>query len=300
MASVKDWEKEAIARATEEANKYKTDNNYLIDNIVNAKNNALANNTLEQQNAIQKLEGQRSGIYSNAEDSAKQLNVNRLMSLKSTQEALNRAGLGTQGIVGTQSAGINNQYGENLTNVLKNRSNQLNELDTNINDTNTQYGIKANDIETQYNTNLANMQKSINDQALEQYNNIYKQYLAMKQQEFENDLATKQYNLSRSKSYSSSGGSTSIFNDNGQADNGYKELGDGTYEKDGKYYALINGQYVELEEKAQDKKETAKKTSKTSTAKKVLSTAANALKTISGVATGSPLLTISGIKNLIK
>ena len=143
----------------------------------------------QQNNAIYKLNANQSTINQSAEDAAKQLYINKMLSLKDNQNSMNRAGLGTQGIVGSQVNSINNNYGTNLTEVLKNKISNLNNLEIQKNDTNTSYDNSRINLLTDYGKNLANLQSEIDDKALNQYNTVYNNYLAMKQQEYENEQA---------------------------------------------------------------------------------------------------------------
>ena len=207
-----DWIKEAEEQAKKYSDSIKTSNQYLIDQLNQARDNSLAqleqsqNSALEklqkqQDNAIYNLNSQKSDIYRTANDNAQQLNINRLLNLKDNQYAMNRAGLGNQGIVGSQVNSINNAYGKDLTSVLNQRTKDLNNLalqlqntnlgyDTNRIDLGNTYATNRANLENQYSSNLANLQREIENQALSQYNNIYNNYLALKQQEAE--LALKQ------------------------------------------------------------------------------------------------------------
>lgn len=232
------WIKEAEEQAKKYSEAIKVNNQYLIDQLTQAKNNSLAQLQQQQQSALEQLQKQQdnaiynlnstqSTINKTAEDNAKQLNINRLLALKNNQEAMNRAGLGTQGIVGSQVNSINNNYGTNLTDVLNQKTTDLNNLALNKNNTNLQYDTnrinlgneyatnKLN-LENEYGNNIASLQKSIEDQALEQYNNVYQTYLALKQQEYENEQAEKaaeeakrqywaSYNLSKNSKVSFDG-----------------------------------------------------------------------------------------------
>ena len=208
-----DWIKEAEEQAKKYSEAIKVNNQYLIDQLNQAKNNSLAQLQQQQQNALEQLQKQQdnaiynlnstqSNINQTAQDNAKQLNVNRLLSLKNNQEALNRAGLGTQGIVGSQVNAINNNYSANLADVLNQKANDLSNLNLTKNNTILQYDTnRANmgneyatnklNLENQYGNSIASLQKQIEDQALEQYNNVYQTYLALKQQEYENQQAEK-------------------------------------------------------------------------------------------------------------
>ena len=212
-----DWIKEAEEQAKRYSDSIKTSNQYLIDQLNQAKNNSLAqleqqqNAALEklqkqQDNAIYNLNSQKSDIYKTATDNAQQLNINRLLNLRDNEQALNRAGLGTQGLVGSQVNSINNAYGKDLTSVLNQRTKDLNNLALQLQNTNLGYDTSRIDLGNQYNTNrlnleneyssnLANLQREIENQALNQYNNIYNNYLNMKQQEYQNEEAKRQFEL---------------------------------------------------------------------------------------------------------
>ena len=134
-----DWIKEAEEQAKRYSDSIKTSNQYLIDQLNKARDNSLSqleqshNSALEnlqrqQDNALYNLNNQKSNIYRTANDNAQQLNINRLLNLRDNQYAMNRAGLGTQGLVGSQVNSINNNYGRNLTDVLNQRVKDLNNL----------------------------------------------------------------------------------------------------------------------------------------------------------------------------
>ena len=236
MSDRAQWIKEAEENAKKYSNLIKQNNQYLIDELVNSKNNSLDQLQKAQDNAIYKINASRSTINQNNEDAAKQLNINRLLALKDNSSSMNRAGLGTQGIVGSQVNSINNNYGTNLTELLKNRTSELNNLEMQKNDANLGYDTDRINLLNEYGKNLANLRSEIDSKALNQYNTSYNQYLNMKQQEyddaqkaaaqaeairqFNDEMAYKRelmaqeklnndrnYNLSLQKLYASSGGS---------------------------------------------------------------------------------------------
>lgn len=238
MSDRAQWIKEAEENAKKYSNLIKQNNQYLIDELVNSKNNSLDQLQKAQDNAIYKINASRSTINQNNEDAAKQLNINRLLALKDNSSSMNRAGLGTQGIVGSQVNSINNNYGTNLTELLKNRTSELNNLEMQKNDANLGYDTDRINLLNEYGKNLANLRSEIDTKALNQYNTSYNQYLNMKQQEyddaqkaaaqaeairqFNDEMAYKRelmaqeklnndrnYNLSLQKLYASSSGSGS-------------------------------------------------------------------------------------------
>ena len=195
------WKQEAEKEAKKYSDNIKQSSQYLIDQLNQQKQNTLEQLQNQQDNAIYNLNTNKSSINQTAEDNAKQANINRLLALKSNEQSLNRAGLGTQGIVGSQNASINNSYGQNLTSILNQKTSDLRELEKEKNDTLLKYNENRLNLSNEYDSNLVNLQSSIDDKALNQYNNVYQNYLAMKQQEWENEQnrlaaeeAIRQYN----------------------------------------------------------------------------------------------------------
>lgn len=185
------WIKEAEENAKRYSDELKKNNQYLIDQLNASKTNTLEQLQKQQNNAIYNVNSNQSAINSSAEDAARQANINRMLALKDNASAMSRAGLSTQGIVGSQVNDINSSYGNNINDILKNKQSQLNELAKQRNDINTQYDTNRINLENEYGNNLANLQSQISDKALNQYNTIYNSYLAMKQQEYENEQAEK-------------------------------------------------------------------------------------------------------------
>ena len=195
------WRKEAEEQAKRQSDAIKNNSQYLIDQLNESKNNALSQLQQQQDNSIYNLNTNKATINSNAEDSAKQANINRLLALKSNEQSLNRAGLGSQGIVGSQNASINNSYGQNLTSILNQKNNDLRELEKEKNDTLLKYNENRLNLENEYGNNIANIRAEIDANALNQYNSTYDTYMAHKQQEYENEQnrlaqqeAIRQYN----------------------------------------------------------------------------------------------------------
>ena len=193
---------------------------------------------------------------------------------------MNRAGLSSQGVVGSQVNSINNNYGTNLNEILKNKANQLQDVDNQINSTNLQYDTNRINSINEYDGNIASLQNQIDQQALSQYNTIYQQILAQKQQEYQNQQAEaerqeaiRQFNEqmayqkardaeSDRQAWAKINASKLGFNDTTNNplgsikynDTGYTVEANGSstpiLESDGKYYYKNGkGQYVDISEK---------------------------------------------------
>lgn len=189
MGKANNWMSEAEQYAKTYSDNIKKNNQYLIDQLTQAKTNNLAQLEAQQQNNVYNLNTNKSTINKTAEDNARQLDVARLLALKSNQQSLNRAGLGTQGVVGSQVNSINNNYNTNLSSVLNDKATALRDLESQKQDSLLQYNTNRLNLENEYNSNLANLQSSIDDKALSQYNTIYSNYLNQKQQEYDNEQA---------------------------------------------------------------------------------------------------------------
>lgn len=201
MGTMNDWIKEANEKAKQYADAIRQNSQASIDQLNQSKSNALAQLQEQQNNALYNLNTNKSTINSTTEENARQLDIARMLALKSNQQSLNRAGLGTQGIVGSQVNSINNNYNTNLASVLNEQATALKDLEKSKNDTITQYNTNKLNLETEYGNNLTNLQQSIDDKALNQYNTVYNNILALKQQEYENQQnelaqqeAIRQYN----------------------------------------------------------------------------------------------------------
>lgn len=218
------WLTEAQQMAKRYAEELKKQNQYLIDQQNAAKQNSISSLENERLNAINNLNSGKETVRQTALDNAKQANINRLLSLKDNQGAMSRAGLSTQGIVGSQVNSINNNYGTALNNVLKSKAQGLQDIDSQINTSNLQYDTNRNNLVNQYDSNIASLQKQIDSEALNQYNTEVSRILALKQQEYENQQAEaarqeqiRQYNASlasqrsqtQTQSYNFSDGSSS-------------------------------------------------------------------------------------------
>lgn len=181
------WQEEAKKQAQAASDNLKKNNQMLIDQMNKSKDNTLKQLDEQQKNTIYNLNTNKSEINSTAENDAKQANINRLLALKNNEQSLSRAGLSNQGIVGSQNASINNSYGTNLTSILNQKNTNLRNLEKEKNNTLLEYNTNRLKLENEYGSNLANLQSQIDEKALNQYNTVYNNYLALKQQEYENE-----------------------------------------------------------------------------------------------------------------
>lgn len=183
------WIQEAEENAKRYADAIKQQSQYLIDQQNQFKQSSLQANENDRINAINQLNQGKDVARQTALDNARQANINRMLALRDNQNAMSRAGLSTQGVVGSQVNSINNNYGTNLNDILRTRANQLQDIDNQVNSTNREYDTNRLNLTNQYEQNIASLNSQIDQQALQQYNTIYQSYLNQKQQEAERERA---------------------------------------------------------------------------------------------------------------
>lgn len=208
-----EWRSAAQQLSDQIKNNYINSNKGILDSINaqrDAELNGLANSNTQ---AINNLNNNKETINSTALDNAKQANINRLLALKDNKGAMSRAGLNSQGLVGSQVNSINNNYGTNLNTILKDKASGLRDVDNQISNTNLQYETNKSNLAAQYAQTLANQRANIESTALQLGQDAYNNYISQKQAEAqleeqkrqaerENQLAWAQLRASNSSNYS--------------------------------------------------------------------------------------------------
>lgn len=193
MTSVSDWVKAAEKKQKEIEQNYINSNQYVLDTINNQKQAALDQLNASNQIAINQLNQNKEVAAQTAADNAKQANINRLLALRDNQKSLNRAGLGSQGIVGSQVNSINNSYGRNLNDILAQKASAIQDLDSQIGDTNLQYNTNVANTSAEYDANVAAARAQLEESARQAGLQAYQDVYAAQQQAWENAMAEKQY-----------------------------------------------------------------------------------------------------------
>lgn len=208
-----EWRAIAQQLSDQAKNNYINSNKGVLDSI-NAQKEAELNNLANSNTqAINNLNSNKETINSTALDNAKQANINRLLALKDNKSAMSRAGLNSQGLVGSQVNSINNNYGTNLNTILKDKASGLRDIQNQINNTNLQYETNKSNLAAQYAQTLANQRSNIESTALQLGQDAYNNYIAQKQAEaqleeqkrqanLENQLAWAQLRASNNSNYS--------------------------------------------------------------------------------------------------
>lgn len=213
MAAIDDWRAAADQISNQKKNDYINSNQYVLDSINSQKDAELQGLANSNTSAINALNQNKEEVNKTALDNAKQANINRLLALKDNRSAMNRAGLGTQGVVGSQVNSINNNYGTNLNTILKDKASGIRDINNQINDTNLQYETNKANLASQYAQMYANKQSEIQSAALQIGQDAYNNYISQQQaaaelefqrqqQEEANRLAWAQLRAQQASNYS--------------------------------------------------------------------------------------------------
>ena len=190
-----EWRAVAQQLSDQAKNNYINSNKSVLDSINAQKETELNNLANSNKQAINTLNSNKEAINTTALDNAKQANINRLLALKDNKSAMSRAGLSSQGLVGSQVNSINNNYGTNLNTILKDKASGLRDIENQINNTNLQYETNKSNLAAQYAQTLANQQANIESTALQLGQDAYNNYISQKQAEAQLEEQKRQANL---------------------------------------------------------------------------------------------------------
>lgn len=211
MASINDWINAATNIKNKTYNDYVNNNQGIINSINQQKDAELKSLENSNQQTISQLNDNKETINQTALDNAKQANINRLLAIKDNKGAMSRAGLSSQGLVGSQVNSINNNYGSNLNTILKDKASGLRDVDKQITNANLTYDTNKATIGAQYAKTLSEQQASINNAAtqlgLQAYNDYISQQQAYANYEQQKAEADRQYQLQLQQLRSSASGS---------------------------------------------------------------------------------------------
>lgn len=181
MTSMQDWVNAATNIKNETTNKYIQQNQGLLNSINQQRDTELQGLQNANTSAINTLNQNKNTINETALQNAKAQNVNRLLALKDNKSAMSRAGLSSQGVVGSQVNSINNNYGTNLNAILKDKATGLRDVENQINNTNLQYETNKSNLAAQYAQTYAQKQSDIQNTALQLGQEAYNNYISQQQ-----------------------------------------------------------------------------------------------------------------------
>ena len=139
--------------------------------------------------SINQISSQKDTINQNYMDNARQAYINKMLSNKSVEQELAMRGLNTNGLVADVYANIENSYGNNLANLQKNRDNSIKDIDTQINNINSEYAIKQYELLSEIDNAKMDLQKYGNELAYSRYQDALNNYLNFANQDYTKEQA---------------------------------------------------------------------------------------------------------------
>ena len=100
----------------------------------------------QQQLATDKISAQKDDVMQTYNTNARQAYINSMLGKKSVEQQLSQSGLNTSGLLGSAYANVENSYGNNLATLQTNRDNSINDINRQVNETNTQYEIQKSQL----------------------------------------------------------------------------------------------------------------------------------------------------------
>lgn len=175
--------------AQEQADIFKQSLQYLIDQQNTRKQSTIELLNRNYENAINKLNQNKLSIEEQYLSDTRQAYVNKLMTVQSIRDDMNRLGLNTTGFAATQNVLNENQYSTNLNNLALDRNTSLRALQTDLADLEIEHGNNLLELDIDYNDRLASINQYINEQVENKYQTEYdKFYDDMK---YQNELREK-------------------------------------------------------------------------------------------------------------
>ena len=139
--------------------------------------------------SINQISGQKDIINQNYMDNARQAYINKMLSSKAVEQEMAMRGLNTSGIVSDVYANVENSYGNNLANLQKNRDNSIKDIDTQINNINSEYAIKQYELLSEIENAKMDLQKYGNELAYSRYQDALNNYLNFANQDYTKEQA---------------------------------------------------------------------------------------------------------------
>lgn len=138
---------------------------------------------------INKISSQKDTINQNYADNARQAYINKMLANKSVNQEMAMRGLNTSGIVSDVYSNIENSYENNLAGLQKNRDNSLKDIETQINNINSEYAIKQYELLSEIDNAKMDLQKYGNELAYSRYQDALNNYLNFANQDYTKEQA---------------------------------------------------------------------------------------------------------------
>ena len=161
----------------------------------------------QQKQALQKqqelttstINAQRDEVMQNYNDNARQAYINSMLGKKSVEQELAQAGLNTSGLLASAYANVENNYGNTLAGLQKNRDNSINNINKQLNEAQMQYAIQENQLLSDIENAKLELQKYGNELAYQKYQDALNNYMNFANYDYNKATDERNYNYQVSR-----------------------------------------------------------------------------------------------------
>lgn len=153
----------------------------------------------QQQLATDKISAQKDDVMQTYNTNARQAYINSMLGKKSVEQQLSQSGLNTSGLLGSAYANVENSYGNNLATLQTNRDNSINDINRQVNETNTQYEIQKSQLLADIENAKLELQKYGNELAYQKYQDALNNYMDFANYDYQKYVDDRNYNYQVSR-----------------------------------------------------------------------------------------------------
>lgn len=161
------------------------------EKIAKVRQDALAG---QQELAVSKINSQKDDVLETYNNNARQAYINKMLGQKNVQQQLSQSGLNTTGVVNSAYSNLENSYGNNLATLQTSRDKSINDINKQVNDTNTQYEIQKNQLLADIDNSRLELQKYGNELAYSRYQDALNNYMNFTNFDYQKKIDQRDYN----------------------------------------------------------------------------------------------------------
>lgn len=161
------------------------------EKIAKARQDALAG---QQELAVSQINSQKDDVLETYNNNARQAYINKMLGQKNVQQQLSQSGLNTTGVVNSAYSNLENSYGNNLATLQTSRDKSINDINKQVNDTNTQYEIQKNQLLADIDNSRLELQKYGNELAYSRYQDALNNYMNFTNFDYQKEIDQRDYN----------------------------------------------------------------------------------------------------------
>lgn len=153
----------------------------------------------QQELTTSQINAQRNDVMQSYNDNARQAYINSMLGKKSVEQELSQAGLNTSGLLASAYANVENNYGNTLAGLQKNRDNSIKDINQQLNEAQMQYAIQENQLLSDIENAKLELQKYGNELAYQKYQDALNNYMNFANFDYNKATDERNYNYQVSR-----------------------------------------------------------------------------------------------------